>query len=437
VPALEHAPCRDRRVEIREDARRFTPPWPRRISWITPAIRAIPPTFRFVGRTTPTPEACPRNGCQAPGKTGAYIDAVRLFPWRTLPVLGLLAGLALGACTGQFESLAPAAIPASTELTSAAIPGSAALTSAAPTVAPTAPAVARDDSALDQDVDARLHAQPTLSGRWKRLSETTSYLAAKDAVAPDGGVDVIVHFHGTKLAEEAWRTTAIGALVVGVQLPGHGVGPYRETFAAPERFRAMVDAAVSRVGGTHVRRLGLVSWSAGYGAVEDVLSDPGLYAMVDTVVLLDSMHVSYKEGLPDETSLATFERFARDAVRGDKQLIVTHSSIVPGEYASTTETASMLLASAGATRAFERKKNQHGMIEFYHADEGGFHVRGFRGEYWRDHLEQVQLAGDEVRAFIAPRWTRLAIQDDRERKSTGSSKGNPVSIASTVAPGAA
>jgi hypothetical protein len=339
------------------------------------------------------------------------MNVVRPFPRRTLPLFGLLVGLAAGACAGRFESIPPPAVPSSTELTSATLP------SIAPPPSP-APSPRRDDSALEQDVDARVRARPALSGRWKRLSDTESYLAAKDAVAADGGVDVIVQFHGAKLADEAWRATGISALVVSVQLPGHGVAPYREMFAAPDRFRAMVNAAVSRVGGTHVRRLGLVSWSAGYGAVQDVLSDPGLYAMVDTLVLLDSMHVSYKEGLPDETNLATFERFARDAVVGDKQLIVTHCSIVPGDYASTTETATMLLSSVGATRVEQRRTNERGMVEFYHADKSGLHVRGFRGEFWRDHLEQVQLAGDEVRTFVLPRWTRLAIQEDREGKHT-------------------
>jgi hypothetical protein len=249
------------------------------------------------------------------------------------------------------------------------------------------------------------------------MGDAVSYLAARDAVAKDGGVDVIVHFHGALVADEEWRASAISALVISVQLPGQGATQYRETFSETACFGAMVDDAVKQIGGTHVRRLGLSSWSAGYGAVQDVLSDPTYYAQVDTVVLLDGMHASYREGLPDETSIAIFERFARDAALGKKQLIVTHSSVVPRDYASTTETATMLLASAGASRTEETRTNGRGMVEWYHADKGGLHVSGFRGEAARDHINQMHLVGDAVRAFIMPRWTRLAILEEEEQGS--------------------
>jgi len=171
------------------------------------------------------------------------------------------------------------------------------------------------------------------------MGDGETYLAADDAAAADGGVDVLVHFHGATIADEEWRASAVAAVVVSVHLTGYGASQYRDMFAPPDRFGAMVDDAVRRIGGTHVRRLGLVSWSAGYGAVQDVLSDSRYYAKVDTVVLLDGMHASYTEGLPDEASIAVFEHFAHDAAVGNKQLIVTHSSVTPRGYASTTETA--------------------------------------------------------------------------------------------------
>ncbi len=270
-----------------------------------------------------------------------------------------------------------------------------------------------DEAALERETTARMNARIDLSAPWTPMTEGVSYLASDDAVARDGGVDVIVHFHGAPLADEVWRANAVAALVIGVNLTGYGVAQYRDMFASGERFDAMLNDAVARVGGSYVRRLGLVSWSAGYGAVEDVLSDPDRYARVDAVVLLDGMHVDYTEGLPDESSIAIFERFARDAVAGDKAFVVTHSSITPSGYASTTETATMLLGSLGVARVEEKRTNARGMVEWYHADQGGLHVRGFRGDGARDHLDQLRLAGDTVREVIAPRWTRQAIADEK------------------------
>jgi hypothetical protein len=280
-----------------------------------------------------------------------------------------------------------------------------------------APAAVRpqtdDAAAIDREVTARLNARLDLAGSWRPLVWGASYLAPDDVVAKDGGVDVIVHFHGALVVDEEWRASGIDAVVVNMTLPGYGVGVYRDMFASSDRFGAIVDDAVKRVGGTHVRRLGLVSWSAGYGGTQDVLSNPHYYAMVDTVVVIDGMHADYVEGLPDEGDFAVFERFARDAVGGQRQMIITHSAVVPPGYASTTETATMLLASVGVSRIEEKKTNARGMVEWYHADSGGLHVRGFRGDGPHDHMDQVHLVGDIVRSFIAPRWTRRAVIEER------------------------
>jgi hypothetical protein len=323
--------------------------------------------------------------------------------------MAVLAALGVSACGARSEP--PSAIHVSTY---PATPTVQATSTPAPASLAALPPRPRDEAALEREVDARLNARLDLSGAWTPMVDGASYLASEDAVAEDGGVDVIVHFHGATVADDEWRASALAGLVVGVQLSGYGVSQYRDRFAPPDRLGALVDDAVKRIGGTHLRRLGLVSWSAGYGAVQSVLSDPGYYAIVDTVVLLDGVHASYQEGLPDEASIAVFEHFARDAALGDKQLIVTHSSIAPHDYASTTETATMLLLSAGAPRVVETRTNARGMVEWYHADEGGLHVRGFRGDGARDHLDQAHLLGEAVRTFIAPRWTRWAILDEEK-----------------------
>ena len=160
------------------------------------------------------------------------------------------------------------------------------------TPAPKPAAPPTDDSAaVDREVASRMNARLDVSGPWKPMAEGATYLAPDDVVAKDGGVDVIVHFHGAMVVDEEWRASGIDAAIVSVTLPGYGVTVYRDYLAVVDRFGAIVEDVVKRVGGTHVRRLGLVSWSAGYGATQIVLSEPRYYAMVDTVATCPRLRV--------------------------------------------------------------------------------------------------------------------------------------------------
>ena len=80
------------------------------------------------------------------------------------------------------------------------------------------------------------------------------------------------------------------------------------------------------------------------------------YAMVDSVVLNDSLHAGYTAGPKgvekrpsqgvervDLKMLRGFVRFARDAAAGTKTMVMTHSAIVPPDYASSTEATRALL----------------------------------------------------------------------------------------------
>jgi hypothetical protein len=75
------------------------------------------------------------------------------------------------------------------------------------------------------------------------------------------------------------------------------------------------------------------------------------------VLLLDGLHTDYAAGKPgpaesalDAGHLGIFLKFARDAVARRKTMVVIHSEIIPGTYASTTETADWLLARLKLTR---------------------------------------------------------------------------------------
>ena len=278
---------------------------------------------------------------------------------------------------------------------------------APPPAPPPVPAVSK----LDAAVAARLQAGVEY-GEWHGLGGVARYMAPKGTfVGPDGGVDVAFHFHGAEVVDKEWRQSGLNAVIVSVTYPGLGAGVYKEPFSDSSRFGAILDEALRRVGATHVRRLALVSWSAGYAATGLVLANEHYYALTDSVVVLDGLHADFVAGKPDERPVAIFERFARDAAAGRKAMVVVHSSIVPPNYASTTQMAELLCASVPAPRVQEERRNESGMVEWYHADKAGFHVRGFRGDGPKDHMDQVHLLDELLHEYVTPRWTRMALED--------------------------
>jgi len=103
-------------------------------------------------------------------------------------------------------------------------------------------------------------------------------------------------------------------------------------------------AAGKRFGGVT-----LCAWSAGCGSLRAILKHQEDSERVRRVILIDGVHASYHSGRPgplesdlDSTSLDPLVAFARRAIRGEKRMLVTHSEIFPGTYASTTETADWL-----------------------------------------------------------------------------------------------
>src|SRR5438309_10396949 len=93
--------------------------------------------------------------------------------------------------------------------------------------------------------------------------------------------------------------------------------------------------------------ISLSGFSAGYGAVREILGRPEYVALVNNVLLLDGRHTSYApEGKPladggaiDRTGLEAFISFVRVAVAGRKIFELTPSEIFPGTEASHTECA--------------------------------------------------------------------------------------------------
>jgi hypothetical protein len=179
-----------------------------------------------------------------------------------------------------------------------------------------------------------------------------------------------------------------------VQL-GAGSATYARPFADPKRFLELLDEAQTKAG-VEFGPIRLTGWSAGYGAIRQVLRTDAGYERVQGVLLLDGLHTGYVGGKPGplESNLETegldvFVRFARDAVEGKKTLLVTHTEIFPGTFASTTETADYLLRQLGLKRTAILKWGPMKTQQLSEVRKGKFLLMGFAGNSAPDHVDQL------------------------------------------------
>ena len=222
---------------------------------------------------------------------------------------------------------------------------------------------------------------------------------------------LVVHFHGGAFIPEYAVSELGGDHVVAVVNLAPGSGVYDRTFSEPAVYDSLL-AAVRREASAALGRpatfadVTLVGFSAGHGAVRAILRDSSHFDQVNAVLLLDGLHTSYvpentvveKGGALDAGNLAVFGRFARAAMRGEKRLLITHSEIFPGSFASTTETTDYLIDALGLKRTPVLRWGPRGMQQLSEVAVGRFEIRGFAGNAGPDHIDQFQGMPEFLRA---------------------------------------
>ncbi len=246
---------------------------------------------------------------------------------------------------------------------------------------------------------------------WNRAPTHGQMLIPARGGVKNGKFDVIVHFHGHDPARKEFVRVMDGVVLVGITL-GIGSGVYTETFAAPNAFKDLIESVEAEVAkkrdlkSAKARKIAVSAWSAGYGAVEQILRQKWGKEHVDTVILLDGLHAGYDgDGSLNDKQLEPFVDFAKRAKAGKRFMFVSHSSIIPPDYASTTETASYLVHKVGGKYKEAKKRKDRWGLELNHRfDAGNFHVRGFDGNDKMDHCAHIGLLKDVLKTHVKPRW---------------------------------
>ena len=228
-------------------------------------------------------------------------------------------------------------------------------------------------------------------GRRQKLALGTLFLPAGRKTA--NGAGILFFFHGgTWLPEVAAARNKVA--VVTVQA-GSGSGAYVRLFDDPARFPALLKEAESQAG-VRFGRVMLGGWSAGCGAIRQILKASDSYARVDAALMIDGIHSDYVDGKPGPLeskiggeNLEIWQKLARDAMAGRKRAIVTHSEIFPGTFASTTETADYLLKQLNLARRPVLKWGPMGLQQLSEARAGKFLLAGYAGNSATDHVDQL------------------------------------------------
>lgn len=206
-------------------------------------------------------------------------------------------------------------------------------------------------------------------------------------------IDLLIHFHGASFVpiDAVYHLERPMALAV-VQL-GSGSSVYGRAFQDTTVFRDFITEIQNKMSLCKIGTIYCSSFSAGYGAVRELLKTH--FDELDGILLLDGLHTDY---IPERTRLADggtintkklgdFLQYAKAAVVGKKSLIITHSEIFPGTYASTTETSEWLLGQLVLERNALLEKGPMGMQQLAETKEGRFRVLTFAGNSAPDHID--------------------------------------------------
>ena len=221
-----------------------------------------------------------------------------------------------------------------------------------------------------------------------RIATPLGELLLPPGLKPGHKLPLVIHFHGEPwLAEQSVRKAIPKAAVLAVQV-GSGSRVYGDAVHDPATLPAILTAL-----GHPVERLYLSGFSAGYGAIRAILRQNANAARVDGVLLLDGIHSDYETPQesrhPEPADLDAFLNFARAAQGQQKRLVILHSEIFPGTYASTTETTDWLLAKLELRRKAVLRWGPLGMQIVSDTRSGRLRVLGFAGNSAPDHVDML------------------------------------------------
>lgn len=216
-----------------------------------------------------------------------------------------------------------------------------------------------------------------------------------------GPVDVVIHFHGAvETCTANFERAGIDGVLVIVNFKGLS-GAYSKPFRdSADLFDVLLEKTKTELGaiGEHCFRRVIVStFSAGFGAVREILKSTKAFNRIDGIIAADSIYAGLEENadtrIPRREHMKDFLRFAKLASEGKKTFLITHTQLET-PYASTRETADYVINELGLKRMLEPpSEEEDSLVLTSRVVRGNFTVFGYRGDTGDDHLEHLRMIG--------------------------------------------
>ncbi len=219
--------------------------------------------------------------------------------------------------------------------------------------------------------------------------------------------DLIIHLNGDEpVRRELIKSQQLFVLYTLTLGPDKSYAPLFSSSYLFDAVIAGVERAVSKQTGKAARvgHIALSAWSAGFVGIEAALGQAKA-SDIDAVILIDGLHAPRNDRNAFKAQLQPFVDYAARAAAKERFMFVSHSSIDPPNFASTSECAHYLIASLGGKPEPVQRADALGLelVEFF--SKGDLHVRGYAGNDKADHCAQLALLRDAYVA-LGRRWAK-------------------------------
>ncbi len=231
------------------------------------------------------------------------------------------------------------------------------------------------------------------AGKREKLDAGTLFIP--QGIVGQKEAPLLIFMHGgTWIPEVAAAKHGMAALVIQ-----RGDG-YKSLFEKEGAFESLLATAADKAGLSWTQ-ITVGGWSAGCQGVRAMLNHGAAVKLINRVLMIDGIHTSYTDGKPgpleskiDTEVLQPIATFAREAMAGRKCMLITHSEIFPGTFASTTETAGWLLRELAVKRRPVLEWGPMKTQQLSEAKSGSFQLMGLAGNSAPDHVDQLHALSD-------------------------------------------
>jgi hypothetical protein len=240
------------------------------------------------------------------------------------------------------------------------------------------------------------------------------------APPPNRDLVLTAHFHGATwfVIQEHLRRGLDGPLLCAAL--GEGSSVYRKPFEDRQRFARLIRRVEIEMNrrfplpqGWTVRAIDISSFSAGYGAVREIVKSPEHVRIIRRIVLADSMYASYEgeetahpTSLPARQHIEPWLAFVKEAAAGNKTFVLTYSQVPTQNYANSALCAHALCDAIGVPMEKVMPGSLPATLDPQfplqtRADMRGFHVWGYGGSDAQAHLTHARHIADVWKALDA------------------------------------